>query len=342
MSDAKNLIRLLLEDESPHRDKLVELWLDHTLAQPLGAWLDPTEIAEIILQSMSADNTRRFAEKYAMPAHWRARVKWNATPTTPGEFLSSEAEQKLEAWIRTEPFPNAKWARGAVDPKALRAVFAPIMQDVLLKFAKSITSMMPGKEKEEAPKASKMSSGFGLRSMLKKGVSEQASKLASAGKNVLGSVNLNMEDRIKGRVKEYSEQASTTMKDALKERLRTEEGRKLMADARAQILKRFLETTFAALAEDIDRLDPEVVWEILAMANEHNRTRAAFKTGLKSELEALLKVEAERTLGEVLEEMGLLEMVRGNVARHGNTFAKDFLAKPEVEAWLSDLLTAAQ
>ena len=62
-----------------------------------------------------------------------------------------------------------------------------------------------------------------------------------------------------------------------------------------------------------------VMWK--APSAEHNRVRAAFAEGLEEEVRAWFAVEGERTVADLLGELGVLEQVRRDLVSHGEPVA---------------------
>ena len=258
MSDGKHtvIVSRLSAEESPLRGKLVQAWVDFALAQPLSDWVVAEEVAEHLFLAMSQDNAERFVTRHGRPMGERLRSRWERNGEKVGDLMTPATAKRLEAIIASEGFPQARWARGAIDPASLRKLLAPVLQELLLSFARKIS--LPGRdepEEDDEPEDTGGGSLFGLRNRLKESVSRRVKKVAGAGRTVLDGLGVNVEERLRNTAREFSESASTTMRTTLAERLKSETGRKIVASMRVQLFQRLLTTTFAALGSDAAGLD---------------------------------------------------------------------------------------
>ena len=336
------LIARLTADPSPHRERLIALFVDNALQMRVDALLDPGELTRATLAAMNQGSVERFIARHLGPSRVRTRQRWRATGETPGDLLASEARAHLErlaARTRGGELPLA-WAKGAVDPELVRELMSPVLQEVLLKFARKLPRPSLSAMAETSTTAAAVSKGLGgLRSRIKSRVGKRAERLVDASKNVLGGISAEFEQKLQSAAQEFSESATQEIRDAVRLRLEGEEGRALLATMRLQLLQRFLETPFVELVSDVDDVQMDDLARVLAPSAEHNRVRAAFAEGLEEEVRAWFAVEGERTVADLLGELGVLEQVRRDLVSHGEPVAHTLLASDGFRTWLGDLLT---
>ena len=334
------LLAKLTAEESPHRERLITLQIDHALTQPLSAWLDVDEVTSHLVGAMTKANVLRAFERHLHPSRHRIRARWANAGERPRDLLTEEGARRLEAMAKSERFPQGRWARGAVDPALIGKLLAPVLQEVLLGFVKKVVSTLPGidatKEREES--ATSFASGLGLRSRFKATVGKRAEQIAGAGKSMLDGLGMDLEGRMKKVAREFSQTASETMRDAMKTRIKSEEGREILAEMRLQLLRRFLDTPLHEIGEDLEETDEATLREVVADSLEFNFHRAYFAEGVKEEVEAFLTLEGRRSLKELLEEAGTYEVVRGAMVERAKGVGKGFFESEGFASWLGELL----
>ncbi|MEL6182743.1 MAG: hypothetical protein AAFS10_27550, partial [Myxococcota bacterium] len=309
------LLARLTADTSPARERLVELWIDNLLAMRLDALLSPSEATRNILASTRQETVERFITTHLGPSRVRTRQRWTASRETPGHLLAPEARAHLEALVsRTSDTPSElplAWARGAVEPELIRELMAPVLQDVLLKFTRKLPRPSLSAMAETSSTAAAVSKGLGgLRSRIKSRVGRRAERLVDASKSVLGGIGSEFEQKLQNAAQEFSQSATQEVRDAIKERLESDEGQALTAKIRLQLLQRFLDTPFTELVSDVDDVGMQDLAKVLGPSADHNRARQTFVQGLQAELESWFESEGPKTLQTLFDDAGILDNVR--------------------------------
>lgn len=327
-------IERLNGDDPTLRTRWVEIWLDHFLAQPVSDLVDVGSVAVQIQAGMSAEAVRRWRTRVGDPGMARARTRWADSDETLGDWLPDEAIDELRSLFASPGFPRLRWARGAVSPSALSGLLAPALQEVLLGFVKRL-SKLRGEEGGKGRPASR----FDLRGRVKASVHKRGEQLVGAGKSVLGGLSMGFEERLRSTARDFSGTASTTLRTALADRMRSEAGTELVAKIRVQIFERLLETPLHELAADLDGLDPEIFWSAVGHTADHLGALERFDVLLLTELRATLDLEGSRTVGEVLDDVGDLSALRHALVTQAEPLARDLFGHAEFQKWLRDLLT---
>lgn len=329
--NAKTLIAKLSGEESAHRRAFLALAVDHTLEEPLSTFLYPDELAKLLVDVLTDTNAEALIEREIGPARARTLAHFQETGETPRDILPADLPDQVVEIISRGERPRAEWARGAVDPAPLRALLAPIVQNVLMSFAKKLP--IPGLQGEAEP-APQDKRGGGLGASLRK----RAGSIADMGKAALGGISGEIERKLQVTVREFSQQALTEVRGAIRERLQSDEGRKVTRELRAALVERFLDTPIHVLLEDGDRAPVD---ELLALAPAivaHNRVRPQLRSFIEREIAFYLERDGATPIGELLDVYELREPLKARLLDELDPPVTRFIQSEGFERWLGDLL----
>jgi hypothetical protein len=180
----------------------------------------------------------------------------------------------------------------------------------------------------------------GLAGRLTRSVQERAEKIADAGRTVMGGLGAEVEKRIQAAAREFSDGAAEIFRDALRDRLKSKEGRELMGQIVGQIIDHVMTTKLADVQKDMDAIDVDGIFDVVPEIVAHAAPGALIRSIIEGEVAAYLALEGHRTLFDVLSEMGLLTEVRATLIRRSSAVAQEFFATSEFEDFLGRLLEA--
>jgi hypothetical protein len=331
------IVRALSGEPSPLRQEGVHILLDHVLATKLAELVDLDEAHAIVVSALTRENLERIVDRHVLPGWKRYSAHALASEETVGALVPDPARDAIVDIVRNLKRPEARWLEGAVDPVLLRRLFAPVWTSVLVHFARRLP--LPGMG--GAGPVSAVGRGVGtFAERITKSVQERAEKLVDAGRTVMGGLGAEVEKRLHAAAREFSEGAAGIFREALRERLESEEGQELVAQIGRQIVDHVLVTQIAELHEDATRLPVERVLEVVPHIVGHAAPRAFVRDAVRAELRAFLALEGERRLGEVLEELGILDEFRKLATRKIDEVVRGFVTSPAFAAWLGRLLDA--
>jgi hypothetical protein len=335
---AQTILDRLNAEASPQRASLAELVVDHTLDLPLQALADPDEVLDIILAALTSQNLEKAFERHLTPARARREARWRQSGEKAGDLMTEQTAARVEALLSRPQGPTAPWARGAVDPADVRELLAPALQQVLLSFVEKVAALTP-KVPRAAAAEPRAPSRFGLRDRLKANLKERGEQVLGAGKSVLDGIGLDFRDRLEETAREFGESASGVLRKGVEKRLESDEGKAVLARIRVQLFRRLLETPLSELAGDLGKGDPAEVGAILGEVAAHNATRDEVRTALRNEVASLLTAEGQRPVREILEEAGLLALVRDPAARRLELLSRDLFTSDRFREWLTEVTT---
>lgn len=323
----------LTAESSPARQNLVGLFVDQLLDLRVSEVVDPEELTDLLLLAITAENTRRWVDDHARPGFRRHLSRFEGTRHTFAEGLEPATRRKLEKLVAEAKLPNAKWARDAIDPKLAKNLVAPIIQDLVTGFSRKLPMLNAGVA-EDARQA--LAGGLGGRLFAK--VEQRAGKFVEAGKAVLGGVSAEMEAKVQSVARDFSQNATNEVKNALLARVASAEGKDLVSRMRTQLLARYLETPIEQLNLDLREMPIDQYLDLLPELLEFNRKRPEIRIWVREEVYAAMDKVGESTLRALLLDAGLLDNVRASLARSGDTLARRVFESAAFGEWLDEVL----
>lgn len=319
---------LLGAEQSPQRSELLGLGFDAIVALPVRALVDRDALREAIDRGLTRENAARIATRHVLPALERIASTIEGRPERLGELLSPEGERLLVQIVRSGKGPRFGWLRGAIDADDVRPLVAPVVQQLLTQFTAKLP--IPGFSSGGSGGSGGGGGLGGLVGMLGKQVQRSAGQLADLGRGVMG-----------GLIKDFSQSATTEFRLALRERLKSPEGKRALEHIRDRVVAHVMNARLADVTSDLMHLPRAEIAEVVARAIEHLRAQPLFRAALEGELDAALAELEARTLKELLEELGLYEQTRTLVLRALDPGLSTLARSDEFGAWLERLLSAA-
>jgi hypothetical protein len=210
-----------------------------------------------------------------------------------------------------------------------------VWANLLLSFAKRLP--IPGIS-GAAGAATRGASGIAER--IGRSVQERAERLADVGRSVMGGIGAEVERRMQSAARDFSDGAAEVWREALKERLQSREGREIVAQMSRQVIDHVMMTRLSDLHVDTESVPMHHIFRTVPDIVAHAAPRAFIQQVVTGEIAAFLAVEGERSLREVLAEMGVVDDVRATVTREAGRLARGFFGTAEFRDWFGRLLDA--
>lgn len=338
--DVAALVAVLGGEHNQLRAEGIAHAIDHALAQPIAELVDLGATRDIILDALTEENLELVISRHVKPGWKRYAEAASSTDVPIGAFVPDEARGRIRDTVQRSRIPRGKWAEGAVDPVLFRRLFAPVFAQLLLNFARRMP--IPGVAAAE-PGASQPppSREGGLAGKFAQRVQKRAGKLVDVGRSAMGGLGAEMERRIQATVREFSEGAVTLWRDALKERLKSEEGRALVGQISQQATDHVMVTGLRDIHADAERVHIEGILDVVPAIVAHAAPHAFVRGIVTRELEAFIAVEGARPARELLAELGLLQDVRKLLQQQADRHTRTFLETDAFADWLARVLDAA-
>jgi hypothetical protein len=338
-SPEDRVIESLTRPESDETDELLAIIVDHALDKKLRELVDFEETRAIVVRALTKENLERIFERHVIPGYSRYAKHASDSPDTVGSLVPDEARNTIIEVIQKSKLPRGKWAEGAVDRVLIGRLFAPVWTNLLVSFAKRLP--LPGMGGGGGATGGSTAVGRGARGIagrITRSAKEQAEKLVDAGKSVMGGLGSEVERRLQSAAKEFSDGAADLFREALNERLKSAEGRELVAQISRQATDHVLVTKVSEIHEDARRFPVEDVLRLTPSIVAHAAPRAFVQAVVRQEIDAFLVLEGDRPLRDVLDELGILEDFRRAAVARAKMLASGLFESPAFRDWLGRLL----
>jgi hypothetical protein len=331
MTDSRGVVDRIvarLRADAGARAMAVRFGVEASLAQPVRALVDREAIVRIVGAAVTEANVARVLREHVRPGVERHRARAAASGETIGAGLPDGAGEAIDALLAEVRLPEAAWATDVIDAGLVRELLSPVVQHTLVAFAKKLPLVGLGDDGGGGILG-------GIARGIRKGVEASGSKVVDVGKSVLGG---QIEKRIAPIARDFAESAADEVRDALAERLRSEEGRVILGKLRAHALDRLGPVKVADVLADADGVVPhERLEAVIASVASHNATRAFVADAVRAEVGAFLAVAGDRTVGELLAEAGLRDVVVEEAVARGEMVFAALVAQDAFAIWLGVL-----
>jgi len=331
-SQREKIQALLGAADSTARGELVALAFDAITAVPVGTLIDRDALIAAIYSGLTEANAERIASQHVLTAFERIATGLEGKPDRVRDLLSDKAEKQLIAIVATGQGPRFAWMRGAFHPDDVRALIAPIIQQLLLQFTAKLPIPGVGGGGGGSGSSGGGSSGIGgLVGRIGKQVQKSAGQLADVGRSMMGNV-----------IRDFSQSATTEFRIALKERLKSPEGQQIVERMRDRFLTHLLAAKADAVVQDFMHLPRPEIAHMVALVIEHLRESPLFGTLFEGEVHAVIDVLAPRTARELLQELGVHDSARAQVLKAVDPGVQALVSSSAFGDWLDRLLDSTQ
>jgi hypothetical protein len=295
--------------------------------------VDLERVRVIVLSAMSEASVQRIVEKHAQPGHHRHARAIVGSGVLVGSLVPEAARASMHAIAAKLRLPRARWAQKAFDPVLVRTLLAPVWTQVLMSFTTKLP--IPGL----AGVVNQGTAPTGVTGLLARAAMQRAGNLVDRGKNVIGSLGIDVDKRLAEAARGFSDSAAQIFRTALQERLASDEGRALFARIASGALDHVLGTKIEDLQQDLDDLPVDDVFALVPQLVAYAAQTAYVQDIIRRELDSYLALEGDRTLAELLGELGVLELTRGALIERGTAHTASFLHSPRFADWLQRALS---
>jgi hypothetical protein len=331
------VVQVLTAGESPLRDELVAMLVDHALDRELAEFVDFTAGRRVVVGALTRENLSRIFDRHVLAGFERYTDRVVVAPETLGDLVPDVARARILNLIKHGPMPRAVWARKMVDRTLLAKLFAPVWATLFTSFARRLP--IPGLSAvTSATAGSAMASGIAGR--LSRSVQERAEKLVDKGRSAMGGLGAEFEKRVQAAAKEFSDGAAELFREALEARLKSDEGRALLSQITDKAFAHLMDAKLVELHEDAKHAN---VAEILGASAEivgHSVTTSFIASTIDEEVAAFVESQGRRPRREDFAELGALPDVRSVAIAQLSDVARSLFATPAFADWVHRLLSA--
>lgn len=335
---ADKIITALTGEHGALRTTAATLLVDHVLSQPLSRLVDADTLSELTLQAFGEAQVVRAVEQHVGPGFEQFRVEVMQKPDqTVGDAVPPDLHGGMLDFIAVfgDPDgPRGLWLRGALQPKLLVDLLAPVFQDVLLGFV----ARLPGAA-GAAGAAGGGGGGAGVMGMLGAAGRARAGKLLDVGRSVVGG--LGIEAALRPLAQDFSRAAVEAFQKSLRKRLGSSEGRELLSSLQQGAFDHVMAVKLADIDADLQRIP---VGDFLALCPPlfaHNLGRQLGAEALRGQVRRYFACEGERPLSALLADWGVQQPVRDFAIARAEVLSAELFASAGFSDWLSQVLAEA-
>lgn len=306
---------------------LAEAIVAFLLAQPLARLVDPQRLSAVLVALSAPPAVRWIIGQIVDPGYRRVADRLRQAGGGVEEHVERESLELIGELIRRQQM-SGTWAAKLVDRDALRSLLGPVVQELLVRFAR--IALSAGKDKGEKRQRRGFANQF-LRQ-----VQEGAGKLVDLGMEALGGLSAEMERRVRSVARQFAQDAGKEAITALRNRLASAEGRKLIQVLQDHAIAQLLATRTGAILDDLDRLPLHQAIDAANSLSQDAKLHGFVASVIEAEVANILSELGERRVGELLGELGVLAQARALLEGALNGLVGDFLASPAFAAWRAD------
>jgi hypothetical protein len=335
----EGIVRALSAESSDLRTEGVRKVVDFVFDQKLAELVDFHRVRELAVSALTEENVARVVTRHVRPG-WKRYLDGAArSGERVGDLVPDASRPPIVDIVASLRIPRSKWTDGAVDPVLFRKLFAPVFAQVLWGFAKRMPLVGTGAAAAASGAVGREAGTIADR--LARGMQKSAERLVDKSRSVMGGLGAEMEKRLQGTVREFSEASLEIWRDALRERLKSDDGRKIVRQILEQATGHVMGAKLADVHVDAHAVPVDEIMAlspaIVAQAAQH----PFVVREVSGQLDAFLALEGARTVREFLEELGIEADVRAEVERRVDPAARRFFQSPAFSEWLDRLLDAA-
>jgi hypothetical protein len=307
------ILARLAGDDPAARSLLVRAATEHALAQPIASYVDRDSLAALARAAATDANVLLLLSAHGRPAVERQKARSTRLGETLGDLLPHDSDVRVGRVLDGARLPNAAWARGIIDAKLVNELVAPVVQQTLLAFAKKLP--LPG-----------VGEGGGAVGGALGGALRGLGGLAGGAAKLVGGISAEVEKRMQSAAKDFADNAAEGFRVALKDRLESDDGKKLLRDIILRAHAKLRDVKVADVLAEIDTLPTAEVDALVAATIAHNAPRSAIADALRAEIDAALAVDGAMTLGAWLERAKIRSQVDAVIASRADAVLRAFFA----------------
>jgi hypothetical protein len=331
------VVQVLTGEESPLRDELVAMVVEHALDRELSDFIDFTAGRNVVVGALTRENLSRIFERHVLAGFSRYTERVEGSSETLGHLVPEVARARIVNLVKHGPMPRAVWARKMVDRALLAKLFAPVWVNLFTSFARRLP--IPGLSAVTSAAAG-ATAASGIAGRLSRSVQERAEKLVDKGRSAMGGLGAEFEKRVQAAAKEFSDGAAELFREALEARLKSDEGRALVAQITDKAFTHVMDAKLVDLHEDTKHANVGEILTAYAEIVGHSVTTSFIASTIDEEVAAFVESQGRRPMREIFSELGALDDVRSVAIAQLSGVARTLFATPTFADWVHRLLSA--
>lgn len=291
-------------------DQLIDLAYDFLCQRRMGELVGTDRVIAAIDALCQPMRTARFVQRFIGPSRIRLFER------------AKKSALKLQVWL-PEPMRDmiaAELAKPAPIPR--RMVDEMIASDRVREGVRAMVQETVEGVFERVLKSMPGGSGKGLFGVIGVG----ARVAGAAGRGMFGGI-----------ANEVIDQGVQLVQRRLVERLTSDDTARSLGARRRALFLKMLETPEPKAGKFFERAPWVLIDGLMPVLIGHNLGRPEVREALRAEVEAVLAELSTQNIGDLLDEMGIRDIVRASLHEHVSPLIVEFAALPAVAAWRKSL-----
>ena len=318
--DAQTLISRLQADAA---DSLAVICVDSVLGTPIGTLLPDAVVLYTVRKGLAGWLESDSAIGALNTVVEALAKKLQAARRPLKDLVASDVRHALREMMGRPFSPDRKLVLTVIDRGPTRELVRQLLLDAVLEFGRRASAPVAGMAR-------------GLGSLAKMAGDRVKARSGSLG-SLVGAVSGEVERQLEKRATEFVDSALAGVFGQIADAVSDPERAAEAAELRIAFFDGALELTGPQLARELANLDVAGSAEILRAGLKRWLATSASDAQLKEFLELVVHQQPERTLKEVLSEIGLLEVTRSFGSEQLAPRIRAIAASPECAAWLASL-----
>lgn len=276
----------------------------------VNEFVDVERLLAAIDRAAEPSRVAMLVARFGAPARARLLERLKASSLPLGAWLPDPVRDALLALLgQPAPIPRALVDKVVAD-EHVRDSARAMLQEALSSFIHKAFSVTPG--------------GRGLKGMIGLG--------ARAAGGLFGGIGGEIQRHLEERVREFVDGGVTMLQQRVAQRLTSDDTARLLGKRRRAIFRDLLSQPESEIARLVRKTPWDALEAMVPALVAHNLARAELRAALRAEIAAVVDELSQRTVGELLDELGLRAQLAEAVRVHGLPLARAFVDSPEFAA----------
>jgi hypothetical protein len=288
-------------------DESLARWLDalfdFVCEQRLAAFVDVDRLIAGLDAAATEPRITAWLQRMGGPIRTRVLDRLRASKLPLSEWLPEPARDAIAQLLALPaPIPRALVDQVVADEHVRQNAHAMLLEE-LSSFIQKAFAATPG--------------GRGLRGIVNLG--------ARAAGGILGGLGDELQRSLEARTREFVDGRIVVIQQRIAQRLASKETAQMLGQRRRDLFLALGKRTEADVAKVAERVPWPALEALLPSVIAHNVAREPVRAALRDEVTALATELSKETIGELLDQAGLRELVRAGVRAHGLPLARAFV-----------------
>jgi hypothetical protein len=317
---ATRALQRLRDPDRAELAALARLVVDETTRAPMKTLATPRWLAGQVVAVLEAAVQGELLRDWAKRRLHLEQSKLQTEARTLRAVLPSEALPPLRQLLGRHYLPNEPLLLRILDQPAMRGLVGTVLADTVSRFRKRVSDVDKG-----------LLGGIGKRAAARgRGL---LGNFGGMAENIVEAVKEEVDQAMEGRVRDFLANATGEALKTVARYLSDPAHAAQFGEMRLAVLDVVLDTPIRELADEADKLEPEVAMDVVVAAIRSMLAAPDFRDRLEERIAQLLDESGDGTLGAWLGEVGLEQVWRDTTTELVRDRLAAVVGTDPFEAW---------